>query len=83
MSVSCYKTLSITKKPYATTLYALTNKPVAIRTQYLDALTGEKLEDTDIETFIKSYESLHHLYPTDPTISFNLSQLYLKNQNFS
>jgi len=55
LAVHFYKTLSVTKKPYAATLHSLTNQPVVVRTQYLDGSTGEKLDETsstDIETYI-------------------------------
>jgi ATP-dependent DNA helicase 2 subunit 1 len=55
LSVHFYKTLNITKKPYPTTLYAKNNKPVLVRTQYLDGTTGEQLDESDAAADIETY----------------------------
>ena len=47
ISVYYYKTLNITKKPYATKLYAPSNQPVIIRSKYVDMSTGEVLNMDD------------------------------------
>ena len=48
-----YKTLNITKKPYATSLYALSNQPVQIKSKYIDGTTGETLDESkDIENYV-------------------------------
>ena len=53
IAIHYYKTLNLTKKPYATTLLSLTNEPVQIKSKFIDGTTGETLDEMkDIDTYI-------------------------------
>lgn len=57
LSVHVYKTLNVTKRPTATTLYSLTNQPAVVKTHYIDSSTGEEVRvdeasGSDVTTYV-------------------------------
>eukprot|EP01038_Epipyxis_sp_PR26KG_P011189 gene11189-15009_t len=52
VGVEVYRLASVTKKPYHTWLYSVTNEPVKLVSKYINSSTGGTLDSNQIETTI-------------------------------